>query len=104
MYLLIAMILMPMFQEDAKAKLWQDFVKTNRVVEESVPLFAAKDGFVTTMEYGKNKRKVLVRSPEMEISMRGIGKSLSDEHASGCLLYTSPSPRDATLSRMPSSA
>ena len=25
-------------------------------------------------------------------------------HAFGCLLYTSPSPRDATLSRMPSSA
>ena len=24
--------------------------------------------------------------------------------AMGCLLYTSPSPRDATLSRMPSSA
>ena len=28
----------------------------------------------------------------------------SDEHFSNCLLYTSPSPRDATLSRMPSSA
>ena len=26
------------------------------------------------------------------------------EQADGCLLYTSPSPRDATLSRMPSSA
>ena len=25
-------------------------------------------------------------------------------HLAGCLLYTSPSPRDATLSRMPSSA
>ena len=25
-------------------------------------------------------------------------------HQKGCLLYTSPSPRDATLSRMPSSA
>ena len=25
-------------------------------------------------------------------------------HNKGCLLYTSPSPRDATLSRMPSSA
>ena len=25
-------------------------------------------------------------------------------HEEGCLLYTSPSPRDATLSRMPSSA
>ena len=27
-----------------------------------------------------------------------------DEWADACLLYTSPSPRDATLSRMPSSA
>ena len=26
------------------------------------------------------------------------------EHYESCLLYTSPSPRDATLSRMPSSA
>ena len=26
------------------------------------------------------------------------------DFANGCLLYTSPSPRDATLSRMPSSA
>ena len=31
-------------------------------------------------------------------------KLLSFEHAYTCLLYTSPSPRDATLSRMPSSA
>ena len=27
-----------------------------------------------------------------------------DRHGVSCLLYTSPSPRDATLSRMPSSA
>ena len=27
-----------------------------------------------------------------------------DDRIDGCLLYTSPSPRDATLSRMPSSA
>ena len=26
------------------------------------------------------------------------------DHVKACLLYTSPSPRDATLSRMPSSA
>ena len=34
------------------------------------------------------------------------GKSLSDQSDDqlSCLLYTSPSPRDATLSRMPSSA
>ena len=29
---------------------------------------------------------------------------LTDENYTICLLYTSPSPRDATLSRMPSSA
>ena len=32
------------------------------------------------------------------------GKMAPTKDASGCLLYTSPSPRDATLSRMPSSA
>ena len=32
------------------------------------------------------------------------GKPLSDMRDYVCLLYTSPSPRDATLSRMPSSA
>ena len=31
-------------------------------------------------------------------------RGLSDKHVYACLLYTSPSPRDATLSRMPSSA
>ena len=31
-------------------------------------------------------------------------KNVIDAWAKGCLLYTSPSPRDATLSRMPSSA
>ena len=29
---------------------------------------------------------------------------INEENCVGCLLYTSPSPRDATLSRMPSSA
>ena len=37
------------------------------------------------------------------IGGKWIDKS-SDEYFKGCLLYTSPSPRDATLSRMPSSA
>ena len=32
------------------------------------------------------------------------GKVRVAEKINGCLLYTSPSPRDATLSRMPSSA
>ena len=32
------------------------------------------------------------------------GRLLAKEMSKVCLLYTSPSPRDATLSRMPSSA
>ena len=35
------------------------------------------------------------------MGLSGSGKSTLIRH---CLLYTSPSPRDATLSRMPSSA
>ena len=36
---------------------------------------------------------------------RSLGRSLASETGRDiCLLYTSPSPRDATLSRMPSSA
>ena len=35
----------------------------------------------------------------------GVGHSIAHfANGSTCLLYTSPSPRDATLSRMPSSA
>ena len=44
------------------------------------------------------KPKVLVADENQEL--RWLGKLLFK----GCLLYTSPSPRDATLSRMPSSA
>ena len=45
-------------------------------------------------------------SGEDDISISSLGSRFimaSDEDI-GCLLYTSPSPRDATLSRMPSSA
>ena len=34
----------------------------------------------------------------------GLVLVTSSDRMRGCLLYTSPSPRDATLSRMPSSA
>ena len=35
---------------------------------------------------------------------RVLDESISFTNPKSCLLYTSPSPRDATLSRMPSSA
>ena len=34
----------------------------------------------------------------------GVGAIIASINTLACLLYTSPSPRDATLSRMPSSA
>ena len=37
-------------------------------------------------------------------TLLGVKKTLSDYSYLGCLLYTSPSPRDGLLSRMPSSA
>ena len=45
-----------------------------------------------------NKEVVTAHCPNT-----GSMKGLLDE-GNDCLLYTSPSPRDATLSRMPSSA
>ena len=41
--------------------------------------------------------------PPIEASVQ-INPTSCEAAANGCLLYTSPSPRDATLSRMPSSA
>ena len=64
-------------------ELLNKFLTANCVAQESVPLFATENGKVKTIEFGKNKRLVLKRSPEMETLMRGLGKSLSDEHATG---------------------
>ena len=46
------------------------------------------------------------RSPAAEIILKQEMKRLgiNGSRIKSCLLYTSPSPRDATLSRMPSSA
>ena len=38
------------------------------------------------------------------MGLSGSGKSTLIRHINSCLLYTSPSPRDGLLSRMPSSA
>ena len=46
--------------------------------------------------------KYIFNSPEMHIWHHSY--NLPEDRYTGCLLYTSPSPRDATLSRMPSSA
>ena len=55
------------------------------------------DGSVTGNLYGLGKTTAYYRT--------GLGCAITpDGRPDSCLLYTSPSPRDATLSRMPSSA
>ena len=44
-----------------------------------------------------------LENTEVDVTVGGVLKTLGT-HYNICLLYTSPSPRDATLSRMPSSA
>ena len=46
---------------------------------------------------------ILLSSVGVPIAKHG-NRAASSNSGSSCLLYTSPSPRDATLSRMPSSA
>ena len=41
---------------------------------------------------------------EIGLKSKVLAKALTIAQSLSCLLYTSPSPRDATLSRMPSSA
>ena len=78
--------------------------------EEAVLLI---HGFGANTNHWRFNQPVLAEhAPTYAIDLLGFGRSdqprarLKDEpvSANACLLYTSPSPRDATLSRMPSSA
>ena len=77
----------------------------------------AQDCIVTEQDCGTEngiELKPVVDSGEVVVSLgeRVLGRNISEdihdprtgELMYPCLLYTSPSPRDATLSRMPSSA
>ena len=66
-----------------------------------------KVGIVGASGYvGGEVLRLLLSHPKVEVSMvtsrQHVGKFL--HKAQPCLLYTSPSPRDGLLSRMPSSA
>ena len=65
-----------------------------------IKAFLQDESGATAIEYGLIAGLVAVA---IIAALTALGSSLSDLFSS-CLLYTSPSPRDATLSRMPSSA
>ena len=72
--------------------------KEKKPSDEPAPLPTYKINLKKQTDSGKAKIK------GASLSMLGGYGSVSDSSSDGCLLYTSPSPRDGLLSRMPSSA
>ena len=69
------------------------------LVEESEGKFSSS---ITVLEKPQpQENEVLIK---VEYSSLNYKDALCATGVKGCLLYTSPSPRDNTLSRMPSSA
>ena len=64
-------------------------------------------GGADVVSLGEFQRALKAGIDPKKIVFSGVGKQdfeIAEILKSSCLLYTSPSPRDATLSRMPSSA
>ena len=59
-------------------------------------------GAVTTVDRGDESLDLVVGKPGR--AELGEASNVADSHPQRCLLYTSPSPRDLSTSRMPSSA
>ena len=60
--------------------------------------------FINTMTFLYIRYIAKSTIPELERDVDGKGKNPQSLQTISCLLYTSPSPRDGLLSRMPSSA
>ena len=77
-----------------------DYLKSNQIIFDHrithVPAMLLPD--INKILFGKDVFDHLL------LPGKGILLNTSNTNPSNCLLYTSPSPRDATLSRMPSSA
>ena len=64
----------------AKTRRWTKFAIQHRIAEECVPLFDVKNGQITAMPYGRDRRLVLKRSAGMDAMMRSLGEQLIQEH------------------------
>ena len=75
--------------------------KANRAIAEAVAAQREKQAVESIAETEISPKKSLFPTSADEAKV--LFQKILDK-VIGCLLYTSPSPRDATLSRMPSSA
>ena len=78
-----------------ESNFWQDKANSKKVIKEKKLYEDLINSFETSIE--KLKDSDDLRKLALEENNEIIQNEI-------CLLYTSPSPRDATLSRMPSSA
>ena len=71
----------------------------------TIPCLENKNDVVITEPYSKKFIKELSSKRKYHSALKmNLPKKLKFRKYSGCLLYTSPSPRDTRRSRMPSSA
>ena len=87
-----------------------DTLEKGRVYTTNRRPFKSLGEHQKAIEYHKNRLKIAMQIGDRGGEAAAYGnlgncyQSLSDYRKSICLLYTSPSPRDGLLSRMPSSA
>ena len=60
--------------------------------------------FIGCKQLETTQKKTIKTEPDTSKAETTLNSSDENEEDSSCLLYTSPSPRDGLLSRMPSSA
>ena len=77
---------------------------TAETEETAEPITAGPIAAEPTIAESINTQNLTAAQLIEDVLERTRGLSSYSELAMTCLLYTSPSPRDATLSRMPSSA
>ena len=80
-----------LIEEDTKGS-----VPSEMAIFEDLGVFGSSSSLENEIEVLKSRRILGSVIDELDL--------LKEYLSIGCLLYTSPSPRDATLSRMPSSA
>ena len=93
----------PTFAQEASEKTEVAKVATTPAVEK---IEVNKDGSLTGNVFATVEDKNQPVDAKVTLSSEGvvIEAVQAEDGVFSCLLYTSPSPRDATLSRMPSSA
>ena len=81
-------------------------VYNSKILDDYTFAFAVKvdEPQIATIEYARNQGVIYLEPNDTLIIECDAENFQYSFQFKGCLLYTSPSPRDATLSRMPSSA